>query len=179
MEEYNFPISDYEAYQKYPKLNWVYNQTRLLTEQHIEWSPFPTEALTTGIRPFTFDTNKCEFFNDVAKLGNGFIYVAPVHGDSVYTECAIVKGEVKWMSHYDESFTLNADISGAVDLRISAFVTLFMNKFSGIISFETIDNEIYGIKLRPTQELISSYPPEASKLLKKLYKKPATQTVQA
>jgi hypothetical protein len=179
MEEYNFPVSDYEAYQKYPKLNWVYNQTRLLTEQHIEWSPFPTDSLNTGIRPFTFDCVKCQFFSDVSVLGNGFIYVAPVHGDSVFTECVIVKGEVKWMAHYDDEYTINPDISGAIDLRISAFVTLFMSKFSGIVSFETIDNEIYGIKLRPTQELIDSYPTEALKLLKKLYKKPAVQSAQA
>ena len=60
---------------------------------------------------------------------------------------------------------------GDVELRISAFISIHFQKFTGVISVETIGTDIYSIRLRPLPELALVANTEVSKLIKRIYKK--------
>ena len=55
-QQHSIPLTDKEAWLKYPKLNWVYDTARLFDFQKIEWTPFPVEGVTNShIQPKSID----------------------------------------------------------------------------------------------------------------------------
>jgi hypothetical protein len=62
-------------------------------------------------------------------------------------------------------------IIGALELRINAFVTLYFQKFTGVISLESYSTDFYGVRLRPHSSPTTETNAEIIKLLKRIYKK--------
>jgi len=161
LNDYNIPGTMQDCWEKYPNYNWVYNSTRLLDAQHMPWSPFETSSYSHKLKTFTLS-------ND-----NGFIYIPDNENFSeepLLTETIIKTGDLKWLAHYVDSKFID-EINGEADLRINAFIALYLRKFTGGVSFRTRSNHIYEISLCPTKDIIDSYPEVATKLLKKIYKK--------
>jgi hypothetical protein len=162
----DIPEDDIECWEKYTKHRWVYELTRLLDSQNIKWSPYETNIF-----------NKRElalhlFSNKPLLRQPGFIWVKEPEGDVIITEIYIIKGEIKYMRHVDNDTGVEVDrIIGEIELRLNAFVTLYFQKFTGVISVETHSNEIYHISLRPNRELSEEKNSEVIKLLKRIYKK--------
>ena len=166
ISELDIPHDDVEAWERYPKYNWVYDLSRLLDAQHIKWSPFRTETLDTKMVNMKLESRTHIAFQ------SGYIYVKALEGNEIITEVYITKGEIKLMRHIDKKTRKEIQgVIGEIELRLSAFSTLYFQKFTGVITTESVGNDIYSIRLRPYSELAIDANTEVVKLTKRIYKK--------
>ena len=164
IQDLDIPKDDIECWDRYPKHRWVYDLSRLLDAQNIKWSPF--ETLPMLVTNMFLETDQ-----NVAYIPS-YIYIAPPVGKQILTEVYITKGEIKHMRHVDKlTSTLISESVGAVELRISAFVSIHFQKFTGVISVETVGSDIYSIRLKPLSGLALEANAEIAKLIKRIYKK--------
>jgi hypothetical protein len=162
----DIPTDDIECWERYPKHRWVYELSRLLDSQNIKWSPFEVEGLPTRELNIRMSSNKTLIRQP------GFIYIKRPDTPMMLTEAYITKGEIKLIRHIDTTTQKELpSINGEVELRISAFTTLYFQKFTGVMVFETYANEIYHIQLRPYLAIIDDTNLEVAKLVKRIYKK--------
>lgn len=169
----DIPLTDEHAWKMYPKYNWVYSTSRLLDMQNIEWSPFYRPGFVWTLPEFSLWSNsfwsplKPAVVNSVGQRSEDFkyeggIFMAPIVGEKLTTDIAILKGEIKWAAHHrtedDGTKTVLTELRGDVELRISALVTLHFKKFAGVISVDTIGHDIVAARLHLTTELVSKYP---------------------
>lgn len=181
----DIPLTDQAAWGLYPKHRWVYSTSRLLDLQNIEWSLFYSDVFCAsleelgGQRVFT----EQELWPGVLKDGDtmhGTIFIKPLEGDSLTTDVVVLKGELKWLAHHTHAVAerknhvvvgkkVLPDVRGELDLRISALTRMHFQKFTGVISVDTIGNVIVGARLRMTPDVISQYPKDWMKNVVKLY----------
>lgn len=167
INELDIPHNDIEAWERYPKHRWVYDLSRLLDAQHIKWSPFRTEALTSKVVNM-----KLESDDPWLEFDPAFIFISPPAGDEVITEVYITKGEIKLLRHIDKKTRKEIQgVIGEIELRLSAFITLHFQKFTGVITTESVGSDLYSIRLRPYSELAIDTNTEVVKLTKRIYKK--------
>lgn len=160
----DIPQNDFDCRDRYPKFRWVYDLSRLLDAQHVKWSPFKTNELQDWLHNIVLVGP-----ND---LRNGEIYIHRPLGDTLYTEVYISKGEIKLMRHIDPAtYQELPTLIGELELRLSAFITLHFHKFTGVVVFTSIGNEIYRAQLHPYAHVFNDTNTEALKLKKRIYKK--------
>jgi len=163
-QELDIPKDDIECWERYPKHRWVYELSRLLDSQNIKWSPYELDGLPDKESNIKLDTSKT--------LHPGFIYMKKLEGPHLFTEVYIIKGEIKFIRHVQlRSQEELPDINGEVELRINAFVSLYFQKFTGVLGIETFSNEIYHIQLRSYLSIMDDTNQEVIKLIKRIYKK--------
>jgi hypothetical protein len=166
IHELDIPADDIDCWNRYPKHRWVYELSRLLDSQNIRWSPFQNEIFLDREINISLKTDKN------INIHPGFIFLRKPQGNSLITEAYIIKGEIKLLRHIDPSSDKElSQLIGQIELRISAFITLYFQKFTGVISFETLSNDIFGIKLRPYLDITIDKNPEVIKFIKRIYKK--------
>lgn len=166
ISDLDIPKDDVECWEQYPKHRWVYDLSRLLDAQNIKWSPYATSNLKDSAANMFLETDK-----DIA-YAPAWIFISNPVGKQIISEVYIVKGEIRYIRYLDK-FTkkLITENVGDVELRISAFVTIHFQKFTGVITTETIGNEIYSIRLKPSSEFALEANSETTKLIKRIYKK--------
>lgn len=165
-QELDIPEDDINCWSRYPKHRWVYEMSRLLDSQNIKWSPFEIDELSD------LELNIKLFTNKIILRRPGFIYVKRPEGSHLFTEVYIIKGEIKLMRHVElRSQTETLALNGEVELRINAFITLYFQKFTGVLGIETYSNEIHRIQLRSYLDIISELNQDVIKLTKRIYKK--------
>jgi len=153
------PEANKDAWTLYTKYNRVQQTSVLFDFQHVEWSPFEDSNYTLKHTAFNIE----DYVGD--------IYTAELTGDSLSTAVAVNKGDIKWIMHYNEKtlIPLN-DIRGSLELRIGAFVTTAFKKFSGIVTFKSIGDDIVAIDLKVDDKFIESLDDEElNKNIKRLY----------
>jgi hypothetical protein len=164
--ELNIPSDDIECWDRYPKHRWVYELSRVLDAQNIKWSPFKTDVLNHKV------VNMCFTTNNKASYEPGFIYIEEPQGTEIVSEVYIVKDEIKLIKHFNkETQEEIQEYSGNIELRINAFVSMHFQKFTGIISVDSIGNNIVAIRLRPYCGIYQATDTEITKLIKRIYKK--------
>jgi hypothetical protein len=163
IHDLDIPADDIECWEKYPKHRWVYDMSRLLDAQGIKWSPFKTDVLQDQVVNMFLHSEK-----GVAYMPS-WIYISNPTGKQVLSEVYIVKGEIKYVDNITKQVILE-DVGG-IELRISAFVSMHFQKFTGVVTSETIGTDIYAMRLRPIPELALTANTEVSKLIKRIYKK--------
>ena len=164
-QELDIPLDDIECWEKYPKHRWVYELSRLLDAQNIKWYPYEVPGYD---RELNIELESLS----LALRQPGFIYIKKPDGLHFFTEIYITKGEIRFMRHIDP--TTNKELpslNGEVELRLNAFVTLYFQKFTGVMCAETFSNEIFKIKLRPYVGISKDTNQEVVKLAKRIYKK--------
>lgn len=165
IQELDIPVDDIDCWERYPKHRWVYDLSRLLDSQNIKWSPFEQHDLHREIN--------IQFYSKKPVIRQpGFIYIKKPEGRRLFTECYISKGEIKLMRHIDpETEKELIGLVGEVELRLSAFITLYFSKFTGVITTETYGSDIYRVRLKPHSELSLEENSNISKIAKRIYKK--------
>ncbi len=162
----DYPKDDIECWERYPKHRWVYELSRLLDAQNIRWSPYEVNSLPDR------ELNIELVSKSTAIRQPGYVYLRKPAGNHVITEVHIIKGEVKNMRHFDPATNdEHADLIGEIELRISAFVTLHFQKFTGVVSIDTYSNEILRMRLRPHVEPTHEANLDVLKLVKRIYKR--------
>lgn len=163
IQDIDIPKDDIECWEKYPKYRWVYEASRLLDAQHIKWSPFETSDMTERRSNMTLNSQ------DGIKCNMGYIFTNAGVGDNIIADIYITKGEIKLIKFIDKSTSteLTGDF-GALEIRISAFVSMYFQKFTGVLSVDAIGTDIFYAQLRP---FLPTNSPEVTRLLKRIYKK--------
>lgn len=163
IQDLDIPKNDLECWERYPKHRWVYDLSRLLDAQHIKWSPFRTELLQNKSINMKF--------NNIF-LESGVIFSNITSNNQYVSEVYIIKGEIKNICIRDKNTNeIITESIGDVELRINAFVSMYFQKFNGVISVITYGNEIYSICLRPISDLDLITDSELIRLIKRIYKK--------
>lgn len=164
--ELDIPRDDIDCWERYPKHRWVYDLSRLLDAQHIEWSPYEVPMYPLRTSNMNLETNQ-----PIVRQ-SGFIYTKTPEGEHLTTELFIAKGEIKLIRHIDRDTGKElANLVGEVELRLSAFVTLHFAKFTGVITCETYGHDIRKIQLRAYSDLSLTTDSEIIKLTKRIYKR--------
>ncbi|HEY6437334.1 MAG TPA: hypothetical protein VIY47_12150, partial [Ignavibacteriaceae bacterium] len=159
IQELDIPNDDIECWDRYPKHRWVYELSRLLDAQNIKWSPFEVESLSERELNIVMKSEKSLMSQP------GFIYVNKPAGPHIFSEIFLTKGEIKLIRHIDSSSNIELDsLVGEVELRLNAFITLYFQKFTGVITTETYSNEIFRIYLRPYLDITQEKNQEVIKL---------------
>ena len=167
IQEFNIPKDDVECWDRYPKHKWVYDLSRVLDAQNIRWSPFRTGSLPHKVNNMVL----VSLDTDIT-IESAFIFINKQEGLNVMTEVYIFKGEVKLLKHFDKQTHKEIDtFIGNVELRINAFISMHFQKFTGIITIESLGNCITDISLRPYADISTDINSETYKLTKKIYKK--------
>jgi len=170
--EVDVPVDDIDCWERYPKYRWVYELSRLLDSQNIKWSPYEVESLPDRELNIKLESNK------TLVRQPGFIYLKKSSGQHMFTELYVTKGEIKLLRHIDpKTYEELSTVIGEVELRINAFMTLYFQKFSGIMTIETYGNEIFRITLRPLRDTSLEANQDIIKLVKRIYKKTEAITV--
>lgn len=160
----NIPIDDVECWDRYPKYRWVYDLSRLLDAQNIQWSPFKRDNFADMVPNMDFESVSSIMYN------TGTIFINAPIGANIITEVYIAKGDIKLIRHIDKSTAEEIqDFTGGLELRINAFVSIHFQKFTGVISVESIGNDIMAIRLRPNRDISADQ--NLVRLAKKIYKK--------
>ena len=155
----NIPKDDIECWDRYPKHRWLYESTRLFDAQGIKWSPFKSNE-------FTHNTKTLNLISlGEATYTTGDIFTPVFTGNHTIVELGIIKGDIKLLVYIDT----NEVSIGDVNLYITAFVSMHLNKFSGIIYIELIGNYIVGVHLYPKRDILPNT--ELMRLAKRIYKK--------
>lgn len=153
----DIPLDDMTAYQMYPRYNWVYSTSRLLDMQNVEWSPFPMGDLMQPHTEFPLNSDTtCQ------------VYTKKLAGDTLTTDVAVLKGDIKWAAHHKGNELLE-ELRGDIELVISALTTLHFKKFAGIISVDTIGTKIVAVRLRMTTKMVEQYPEDWLKRVLRIY----------
>jgi hypothetical protein len=164
--EFDIPKDDIECWERYPKHRWVYELSRLLDAQSIKWSPYEVDSLPNRELNIDMVSRKALVRQP------GYIYMKKSEGQHMLTEMYITKGEIKLMRHIDPITKKELpSLIGEVELRLNAFVTLYFQKFTGVVGVETNANEIFRIQLRPYVDINVETNQEVVKLAKRIYKK--------
>ncbi len=164
VQEPDIPKDDIDCWERYPKHRWVYDLSRLLDAQNIKWSPYEVSTLPDRELNIRLETEK-----DLIRQP-GFIYTKKPEGIHTYTELYILRGEIKLIRHIDPDTGKQIEsLFGEVELRLNAFVTLYFQKFTGVITAETWANEIFRVRLCPYIGVETNQ--EIKKLIKRIYKK--------
>lgn len=155
--ELDIPYNDSDCWERYPKQRWMYDLSRLLDVQHISWSPYETTLLKDKIVNMFLVTPNV--------VNSGYIYINHPVGERISSEVYIIKGEIKLLKHIDKQEPI-----GNIELRINAFVSLHFQKFTGIVSIESIGSDFMSIRLRSCST--TDYNDiNVLRLIKKIYKK--------
>lgn len=166
ISDLDIPRDDVECWNRYPKHRWVYDLSRLFDAQGIKWSPFRTETLTDEVQTISLDSEEPIIYSP-----GKIFYNAPT-GRVYVSEIYMTKGEIKSMHHLFRDFGVETELSGAAEIRLLAFMSIHFQKFTGIVSVETVGADIYSIKLRPSHsELAIMADNSTIKLIKRIYKK--------
>lgn len=177
LNAYNIPKSDIECWGRYPKHRWVYETSRLLDVQQVNWSPFKTAELTYSASNIFLSGN-----TSADDITNGVVFIKDdmINKERHVSEVFVVRGEIKHIHEIDPFvYSTNNITDGSVELRLNAFTSMYMSKFTGIITYTTYGpdpiNDLFigRITLRPyiSVDLWNNLDPALIKLVKRIYKK--------
>lgn len=170
------PVNDLDAWNMYPKFRWVYETSRLMDIQNINWAPFQQENYETTLP--AYNINKITDIKQVPFIAAGMqhtgaIFIERLAGEHLITDVVVQKGCVKWLKHHrfnDKNERVVIDvINGNLELKINAMITLHFQKYIGVLSIETIGQNIIAIRLRMTSEIIDQYPEDWLKKVQRVY----------
>lgn len=172
----DIPKTDIEAYLKYPKLQSVYQIRNLLELQKVHCSLINENAEQWQVPDFSFDFSRILIRQPPNNIKSnfllGYFFSEPLKGDSFHADVAILKGNVMWSQSFaytPELTLIDKEISGNLDLKLNALVTMLLHKFTGLIEIEIKGEVIVCIHLKP--RAIHLYSDDRKEQISKLYNK--------
>lgn len=162
----DIPKDDLECWDRYPKYRWAYDKSRLFDAQGIKWSPFPMDDLRDSTAIICLDSKNIE-------IDAGKIYYNKPTEPSIISELYIAKGEIKYIQYFDGKTGRTLEqITGDIEIRIIAFVSMHFQKFTGVVSVEIIGTGIYEIHLHPiNSDFALNANNDIIKIVKRIYKR--------
>ncbi|MBG1233602.1 hypothetical protein F8B91_14775 [Aestuariivirga litoralis] len=165
-EDVVVPTDDPDCWHLYPKHRWVYNKLYIAESQGVACGPH-------GVTPQRFPVFSKPIFNlkgmgvgseavcNAEQLASGYqpghFWMELFRGDHVSTDCAVVRGEVKWLRHTSgvpgdggtfKYWTVEATPRSALTAKITSWVKEHMAGYTGMMNFESIGGGLIEAHLR-------------------------------
>lgn len=136
LDNENVSLSDKEAWLRHPKINWMYDTSRLLESQKVDWTPFKTDISENSLLSNYIDKDfSVEKVTKKDKTEPGKIYTNDITLPTKTIDVAIRKGKLKWLNDR------NGDkISGDTELKINSLCMLHLQRYFGFASIELDKN---------------------------------------
>lgn len=172
MDIHNAPLSEYEAWERYPKFNWIYDTAKVLTAQHIPYSIYKGD-FTTMLNAVSYGHELT--ISDVSSISSptyfmeGYIFTRKISGKHTSIHVAVSKGEIKWEEHMDNEDNIIQDPCGDLKLKVSAMVSMHFSKYNGLIRFDAVGKDIVSGSLALDISLIEYFPEDWAKKVNRLY----------
>lgn len=165
------PETDIEAWDKYTKLNWVYQTVNVLDFQNIKWTPFYTKTSSWSLPSWSFN-HDIHPTSTLAEWNSIFIEKS-LQGSLHFVDIVIHKGNIVHEFYYDKDpgnqIRTTRSPKGELELRIKGLVTWHFSKFCGIITIGYVDDTILQINLSPNENALLSYDNDILKKIPTLY----------
>jgi hypothetical protein len=160
------PTDDFDSWPWYPEHNWIYDKLKIAQSQGLICGPH-------GVAPPNYPIFSKPVMNlkgmglgsRVISSGEemqrrstpGHFWMPLLEGPHVSTDCAVVKGQVKWQRHATgvpgpegtfKYWTLHAELMPELATYLKAWVARHMTTYTGMMNFETIGGKIIEAHLR-------------------------------
>ena len=162
----NIPTDDPDCWALFPQQNWIYDRLKIAESQGVACGPH-------GVRPPQFPVFSKPIINLKGMgIGSRVISTAdewersyqPGHmwmelfeGAHVSTDCAVEKGQIKWLRHATgeadangtfKHWTIHAETMPELGGFLGRWTTKHLADYCGIVNFETIGGRIIEAHLR-------------------------------
>jgi hypothetical protein len=160
------PTEDNDAWAWYPEHNWIYDKLRIARSQDLDCGPH-------GVPPKHYPVFSKPIINlkgmgvgsgilrDAAdyeaNYTPGHFWMALLEGEHVSTDCAVVKGKVRWWRHTTgvhfgdgmfDYWTIHAEARPDIETYLARWVGKHLPSYTGMMNFETIGGRIIEAHLR-------------------------------
>jgi hypothetical protein len=159
------PTDDIDVYEWYSQHNWVYEKLRIAKSQGLTCGMagqtpqhFPVFAKpNVNLRGMGLDSRIIRTQTEFEALPAGHMWMQLLDGEHISTDCAVVRGKVKWMCHAhgfpwrDGMFThWVIETTQRVELNhyISSWIIRNLPDYTGMLNIETISGKIIEAHLR-------------------------------
>jgi hypothetical protein len=183
------PTEDNDAWAWFPEHNWVYDKLSIAKSQGLDCGPH-------GVAPKNYPVFSKPIINlkgmgvgsgilrDAtdyeANYAPGHFWMTLLDGEHVSTDCAIVKGEVRWWRHTTgvhfgdgmfDYWTIHAKARPDIETYIARWIAKHLPAYTGMMNFETIGGRIIEAHLRFADQWPDLYGKGWVKALIALYEK--------
>ncbi len=160
------PTDDLDCWPWYPHHNWIYDKLKIARSQGLACAPhgvsppgFPVFSKPiTNLKGMGMGSRVIANAADMETHSRpGHFWMTLLEGRHVSTDCAIVKGDVKWMRHATgvpwgegmfKYWTLHAEEMPVLAEYLATWVKHHMADYVGMMNFETIGGKIIEAHLR-------------------------------
>lgn len=160
------PTDDFDAWPWYPEHNWIYDKLRVARSQGLVCGPhgvappgFPVFSKPiTNLKGMGVGSRVIISQEELAQYSMpGHFWMPLLEGSHVSTDCAIVKGKVKWLRHATgipgpegtfRYWTLHAEEMPELAAYLKKWVEKHMAAYTGVMNFESIGGTIIEAHLR-------------------------------
>jgi hypothetical protein len=164
-ENLNIPTDDLDSYEWYPEFRWVYDKLKIAKSQNLPCGTrhdvpqtFPVFAKPNiNLRGMGLDSRIIQTSTELASLPDNHMWMELLSGEHISTDCAIVKGELKWIRHalgfpWTSGMFTHWVIENTQRLELNYFISIWIRDnlahYTGMINIETIGGKIIEVHLR-------------------------------
>ena len=165
-EDVFIPTDDIDSWPWYPEHRWVYDKLQIAASQNLARGPH-------GVMPDAYPVFSKPIINlkgmgtgsrrihSAAEMNEhsqpGHFWMVNLQGEHISTDCAVVKGNVQWISHsrgfpwIDGMFKhwiIEATQRPELNQYLSDWVSRNMGGYTGMMNFESIGGTIIEVHLR-------------------------------
>ncbi len=161
----NVPTDDLDVFEWCPQFRWVYEKLKIAESQGLscgtrnQWpAKFPVFAKPNiNLRGMGLDSGVVATAAEFEALPEGHMWMPYFKGEHISTDCAIVRGEVKWMRHalgfpWHRGMFTHWVIENTQRPELNQFLSSWSKQhladYTGMMNFETIDGHIIETHLR-------------------------------
>jgi hypothetical protein len=183
----DIPTDDPDCWNLFPQHRWIYDRLKIAESQGMACGPH-------GVKPRHFPVFSKPIIN-LKGMGLGSKLIAteaewdcayePGHmwmelctGEHVSTDCAVEKGEIKWLRHATgeaapngtfKHWTIHAATKAELEKFLRAWTAQHLGTYCGMVNFETIGGRIIEAHLRFADQWCDLYGPGWIDALVKFY----------
>ena len=182
----NVPTDDLDVFEWYPEFRWVYEKLKIAQSQgmpcgtHNQWpAKFPVFAKPNiNLRGMGLNSGVVYTAAEFEALPEGHMWMPLLTGEHISSDCAIVKGDVKWMRHalgfpwHRGMFThwvIETTQRPELNQLLTSWVKQHLGDYTGMMNFETIGGRIIEAHLRFADQWCDIYGKAWLDALVKLY----------
>ena len=171
------PTDDGDCWDWFPQQRWTYDTLKIAQTQGIRSGLYETTPKTfpvfskpnINLKGMGIEGRAILSSTDFEKFSKpGHMWMELFHGEHISTDCAIVKGQVKWCRHATgfawhegmfKHWVIHAKPIVQLEYFLSAWIVQHMANYTGMMNFETIGGYIIETHLRFADQWCDLYGP--------------------